>query len=272
MHLLFWRKPKYHFDIVVAKTMIDFSRLAYKDEPEIREELKSNGFEFRLFLNDPETDTQGFVATDSSKIYIAFRGTESIIDFFTDILIVKVPFPPTRRWFFKPKAHFGFVNSYNGIKNQLLDLVSTLLLDRPYEVYVTGHSLGGALATLAALDIRERFRPHVCVYTFGSPKVGNRWFAMKFNRSVKNSFRVVHDDDLVVWLPPMGFYHVKKLVFIDSEGKIDINPSLPKRIIESLDDVFAALTGAAITDHFSRYYAKWITKNYEEFVSEMDKV
>ncbi len=272
MQLMFWRKPRYHFDIVIAKTMIDFSRLAYKDEPEIREELERMGFEFQAFLNDDETDTQGFVATDSSKIYVAFRGTESIVDFFTDILIVKTPFPPTKRWFFKPKAHFGFVNSYEGVKKQLLDLISTLLLSKPYEVYITGHSLGGALATLAAIDIRERFRPHVCVYTFGSPKVGNRWFKWKFNRSVRNSFRVVHDDDIVAWLPPMGFHHVKTLVFIDSNGNIDINPSFPKRIIESMDDVFATITGSAIKDHFSRYYDKWITKNYEEYVSKMAKM
>ncbi|EYC23664.1 hypothetical protein Y032_0015g2772 [Ancylostoma ceylanicum] len=74
-----------------------------------------------------------------------------------------------------------------------------------YAVTFTGHSLGGALAAVAAArTVAEGLRPGhlLTVYTFGEPRVGNVNFAMNFNRVIPNSYRVVFRQDIVPHLPP----------------------------------------------------------------------
>ena len=51
---------------------------------------------------------------------------------------------------------------------------------RGSSIYVTGHSLGGAIATVAALDIRHTYDAPMKVYTFGQPRVGNALYAKYF--------------------------------------------------------------------------------------------
>lgn len=73
------------------------------------------------------------------------------------------------------------------------------LVDRlGYPVVVTGHSLGGALATLAAVDVTLN-RPHVPVdlYTFGAPRIGNKAFAQWFDAQIQDSIRLVNNSDVV---------------------------------------------------------------------------
>ncbi|RCN30532.1 triacylglycerol lipase [Ancylostoma caninum] len=74
-----------------------------------------------------------------------------------------------------------------------------------YKVAFTGHSLGGALATLAAARAaRQGLRPgnKILVYTFGAPRVGDSTFAANFNRIIPNCYRVVFRHDIVPHLPP----------------------------------------------------------------------
>src|SRR5262249_58747833 len=99
-------------------------------------------------------------------------------------------------------------------------------------VFFTGHSLGAALATLAA----HRY-PHTAgVYTFGSPRVGNHAFVASFNaRMAQRSFRYVNDHDIVAQVPPellalpFGLYaHVDELPRLNEHGHIATRgPPLP---------------------------------------------
>lgn len=79
---------------------------------------------------------------------------------------------------------------------------------------VTGHSLGGALATLCALDLQFNFfsaePERIVLYSFGSPRVGNSAFRQSFNRRVSNSYRVVNGMDIVPAVPRpwQGYRHV----------------------------------------------------------------
>ena len=263
MKLVFWKKKKTPLDLGLAKDLVDLAKLAYSSEEDIRRTLEEKGFECRDFINNEETDTQCFIASSEEKLVISFRGTSSIKDAFTDLLIVKTNYPKSKRWFFKPKAHFGFVNAYLSVRPRIHEILSRCLLIKPYQVYVTGHSLGGALATLCALDLKETMHLDPGVYTFGSPKVGNFWFVRRFNKHVKNSFRFVNDDDMIPWLPPTGYSHVRNLVFISERGDLIINPSLMKRTLESLDNLFSLLTGQAIQDHLSKYYQRIIHDLYK---------
>ena len=68
----------------------------------------------------------------------------------------------------------------------------------PLQVYLTGHSLGGALATLAAYDVARALeacpqRTHVLCYSFGSPRVGNHAFAHAYMHLVPDTWSIIND-------------------------------------------------------------------------------
>lgn len=82
---------------------------------------------------------------------------------------------------------------------------------------VIGHSLGGAFATLASLDmLLFNFAPSVRTVTFGSPRVGNTVYADLFNDYVTNHLRVTHNHEIVPSTPPelFGYHHVAREVFV----------------------------------------------------------
>jgi hypothetical protein len=82
---------------------------------------------------------------------------------------------------------------------------------------MTGHSLGAALATLAA----DRYGNIQGVYTYGSPRVGDRAFMEDFH---VNAYRFVNNSDIVTKVPSAGLYcHVGELKYIDGEGLIHDN-------------------------------------------------
>jgi pimeloyl-ACP methyl ester carboxylesterase len=125
---------------------------------------------------------------------LVFRGTEQEIqDFLSDVDTLPVPaFGATVR------VHSGFKRALNSIWTPIAALLDTL--DCP--VFYTGHSLGAALATLAAAR-----RAPQAAYAFGSPRVGDAQFVDK----LKNVpvFRVIHGNDVVTTVPPeaLGFRH-----------------------------------------------------------------
>jgi hypothetical protein len=74
-----------------------------------------------------------------------------------------------------------------------------------YKLVFTGHSLGGALAVHAATDIflqDFRHNKNFRVYTLGQPRVGNREFSAALTDQITDNFRIVHNKDLVVHVPP----------------------------------------------------------------------
>lgn len=71
---------------------------------------------------------------------------------------------------------------------------------------MTGHSLGGALAAFAAIDIKTTFNPQggITLYTYGQPRVGNKVFSDLLFKSLSNRYvRVTHYDDTVAHVPPL---------------------------------------------------------------------
>ena len=64
-------------------------------------------------------------------------------------------------------------------------------------LHIEGHSLGGALATLAALEIRMAIPDHtkldISCYTFGAPRTGNHAFAREYNKAVPDTWGVIND-------------------------------------------------------------------------------
>ena len=160
--------------------------------------------------------TQAYVAWNDRFACVAFRGTESrsILDLVTD---ARIPFV---RWDSPgEQVHAGFKDALEEVWPGLMAVLTTLG-DRP--VWFTGHSLGGALATLAGdrftrVQASAAFGELGGIYTFGSPLVGDRPFVDGFNaRCGDRSFRFVNDQDAVTRVPPplLGYRHVNHERFV----------------------------------------------------------
>ncbi|MHA2171143.1 MAG: lipase family protein [Candidatus Kariarchaeaceae archaeon] len=251
-----------HFSLDTAKLLINFAIEAYHNEDEIS--LDELGFSLVKYLNNTSTDTQGYIAKDETRLVIAFRGTSSLKDAMTDIQIGKVKYPKVRRWIFKPKTHKGFHHAYTSINRDAIEIIKNELSQAPYTVYCTGHSLGATLATLLALELKKSLKIDPILYTYGSPKIGNRWFRRHFNGKVKKSYRIVNDEDPVPQLPGLTYKHVNKYALIDDSDNLILNPSLFERMEKSIEGILYTLAGQSLKEHAS--------KNYKTLLDRIERI
>ncbi|GJN31463.1 hypothetical protein PR202_gb19863 [Eleusine coracana subsp. coracana] len=108
------------------------------------------------------------------------------------------------------QVHAGFYSSYNNtlLRPAIMNAVhKARKLYRDINIIVTGHSMGGAIASFCALDLAINFGSNdVHLMTFGQPRVGNAAFASYFAKYVPNTIRVTHEHDIVPHLPPYFFF------------------------------------------------------------------
>ena len=85
------------------------------------------------------------------------------------------------------------------------------------EVVMTGASLGGALATVAAIELHTQQKPISELHTYGSPRVGNVELASHIKKNIPKSLRVVHNRDIVPHLPliDQNYHHIPYEILFD---------------------------------------------------------
>jgi hypothetical protein len=153
----------------------------------------------------------GFVGFLDGATLIAFRGTQSVANCLTDAetsLVARPAYPG--------KVHLGFVEAVE----ETLPCVRKLLPPpaRSAPLWISGHSLGGAMATLTSVRLAEAGYSVRAVYTYGSPRVGDRNFRDAYRG---NNYRFVYGDDLVPHLPFRWCYkHVGRLKLLDNDGNL----------------------------------------------------
>lgn len=157
-------------------------------------------------------DAEGFTAYDTSTkaILVAFAGTDplSVIDWANDLSTWMVSYPACSSC----KVHQGFWETYKAVRTTVWNNVNSLRSKyNTNKVVITGHSLGGAIASHCAMDFYDYLgiEPYG-VYTFGSPRVGNSQFSSYYKSRVKNTYRITHQKDMVLYVPfyNWGFRHV----------------------------------------------------------------
>lgn len=187
-----------------AWLMAKMSKLAYlpfeNDDTELKAALSEAGFELIKWFS--KEGTQAFLATrESDKMAIlAFRGTqkEDPRDIVTDL---KANFYKDEKEF---KIHDGFYRAFKCVENQIKSACEGL---KEYSLYVTGHSLGGALALIATRALNSDNL--AACYTFGSPKVGNE----EFDDDIKPPiYRIVNAYDIVPFSPPTYIFELLYLL------------------------------------------------------------
>jgi len=219
------------FDPVQGWWLAEMALLAYCNQAQVAVELERAGWQLAAWLHDDTTGTQGFVARSDDAQLVAFRGTEIrphdggdnvLKDILTDI---RLPIEHTGWLPNVGGTHKGFSQALDSVWNALSGAI--LKGDEAPPLWLAGHSLGGALATLAALRLDQVQG----LYTYGSPRVGNARFARHFQAP---TYRVVHREDPVTDLPFtwwwLGHYrHVGQPVHIDAEGKLHFPAQLGNR-------------------------------------------
>lgn len=141
-----------------------------------------------------------FVATSGDAIFVVFRGTKTVAEWISDATFTQVPYRPVSG---SARTETGFTAIYDTIDTAIIDEVNALAASGAYtDLYVTGHSLGAALATLAAPDLAGAtgFQAPV-LYNFASPRSGNPAFAGLVD-ALPTSWRIANTNDEVPKLPP----------------------------------------------------------------------
>lgn len=140
------------------------------------------------------------IGSFENEALLAIRGTAKMIDWLTNFH-ANLQLSKTGKL-----VHAGFNETFNSF----FDPVSQFLHKNNFKrVHCVGHSLGGALATLAADSISRDGKAEVCLYTFGSPRVGSKSFAAECTGQIKpkNIYRVYHRTDAVTLIPVWPFFH-----------------------------------------------------------------
>lgn len=182
-------------NLLVEREMLEYSEDIYKD----------NNKSY-LFYSDKDTDLQvGIYLTD--KICVSFRGSTSVKDFMFDLNVDKMCIGQI-------EIHQGFYMQlfYSGIYEEFCRDLKRIINENPnHEIYITGHSLGGALATLFGYTLTNLTDRDVNVVSFASPKVGNYHWKNHFDskNNLKHS-RIIISNDFAPHFPSFDYYHCGK--------------------------------------------------------------
>lgn len=217
---------KYHlprYNHTLARILVEYSSAVYiSDLTELftwtcsRCNGLTKGFEMIELIVDVEHCLQAYVgvAKDLNAIVIAFRGTQehSIQNWIADLYWKQLDcnYPGIS----DAMVHHGFYSAYHNttLRPGIMNAVkSAKELYGDLQIMVTGHSMGGAMASFCGLDLMVNFgMQNVQVMTFGQPRIGNAAFSSYFSQIVPNTIRVTNEHDMVPHLPPYYFHFPQK--------------------------------------------------------------
>lgn len=204
------------------------------------------------------------IVVENATIYIAFRGSENIENWLTnmDIRLTSWELGGGGR------VHLGFQGAYLLLRHTLAERLVKHFQggDRKIQrVIVSGHSSGGVFASMFCMDFLGRPQSPECpqfyCVTFGSPRIGDRKWARRFEKLVgpENIFRFVDSNDIVPRFPMYFFQyrHAGRLYFFDRNGNLRRGASFLLRLWNQLvDRIWRGRIVAGILDHSMRTYKK----------------
>jgi triacylglycerol lipase len=184
--------------LMACMALLAYSEFENGPEEEARlvADLAQAGILLLKTFNCPMTSTQAFLAQRPGDFRVlAFRGTEDKKDAITDMraMFRATPFGRT---------HEGFVGAFESVEGDIkAALAENRTMGKAEPLILCGHSLGGALATVATRMLAAEGEEISACYTFGSPRVGDDEFADSFKTPV---YRVVNRADPVPMVPASG--------------------------------------------------------------------
>ena len=242
----------------------------YQSSKEYLEDIDNKGRESRMWgfldlhhIYSEKLRVLALIINGNRDTIIVFRGTvvNNYLNWNLDL----------RAWF-KKEGKLGCVHQgfYDAIESLWPEIQPHIPQETNHSLWLTGHSLGGALALLAAAKIAHQFenpgRKIISgIYAFGAPRVGDEEFRDFFNASLKDRcFSFANYNDMVTVVPPsikkiMGYGQVGQVIFFDKNGK-----ALVKERLSHFETGFNFLSG-----NFRQQLAElsWqkVTKDWKTF-------
>jgi triacylglycerol lipase len=211
------------YNLGTARAMAWMSQLAYETRHPDKIELICSRWELkrpRIIANDTNGEpellqirTRGVIVTAHGATVIAFAGTDPLVpaNWFSDF-DVGLNLGPRLKLTPGP-VHRGFDKAFDAVSAQITEALAEPGAE---PLLITGHSMGAALAVIAAdRCLSEKNVRATAVYAFGMPRVGGEDFAGRYNEKLgAATYRLVHGDDIVATVPPsqLGFRHVGRLI------------------------------------------------------------
>ncbi len=195
---------------------------AYQSPDQVRQWAAARELESRFF--DKE-NVQGFTARNAEMLLVSFRGTSAPADWGINLDAIPENTGDARM---QGLLHRGFHRALMRVWDPFV--APELSASGPRRIWITGHSLGGALAALAAAETRFiAGAPLAGLYTYGQPRVGDLQFANQFDSALRSvSFRYVNDKDIVPRVPlfTAGYRHAGEEFFLLAGGELRQDPGL----------------------------------------------
>lgn len=201
------------FDWRAALSLAMASDLVYAEDSKlIQSTVRGWGFNECHFIQKDRTEC--LIARIENLVLIVFRGTQGLRDWLSNLDLLPMKLPMGR-------VHRGFHEQFATVQASIEAIVHA---DSNTEIMLAGHSLGGAIATIAAAKWNKTYRIKA-LYTFGQPAVGNDVFADSMgNNYQSNYYRFVNDADVVARVPP-GYTHAGQLYHFNSKGILTVAAS-----------------------------------------------
>ncbi|KAK7201289.1 lipase [Novymonas esmeraldas] len=243
------------------------SRASYCDATALREWSCGTvcnsipGFVTDRTFQSPDGHSFGFSGVDHTnrQIILALRGTRNLTNWLQNLKYFRTPYTLSTTCGSQCLVHRDLYDSYRSVRTRVTaSLLRIMALQPEYQLIITGHSFGGALAVLAAVDLHTRYgnllehmKP-MAIYTFGAPRVGNPDFTRWADQLLANGphYRLTHARDPVPHLPPMrfGYLHAPTEVFYRTADNSSMRVCVDSATAES-KDCSNSLWAVSISDH-----------------------
>ena len=196
---------KPNFDVKLAKRCALLSEISYEsDYDALTKQVAVMKLTTEMKIYDFMTDTDGFIASDSTTTLVVFRGTGTnkmqwtFTDMVTNFMFIPEPILPNSD---SPKGHRGFVNSLNSVYDKIFAHLKPQFGKK--RLIFTGHSLGASLASLFVYRLttdNEELKSSVTLMTFACPPTGSKEFREHFKDIDSNSITIQGDFFSSGWL------------------------------------------------------------------------
>jgi len=200
------------------------SSLAYEEYSTVQQQIASYGLTADMRIYHAKTDTHGFIASSKDSVVIAFRGTKltSITNWMTDFQFFKKRIVEGQPYF----AHSGFLSAFRKVYEQIEAHLKPLIGKK--KIYTTGHSLGGALASLLAFHISHKYESAKLIhYAFGCPPIGDinlsEYFKEKLSHIITIQNDLVATGLLIRLTAARGFFQPYQVMFLPATGTHSIS-------------------------------------------------
>ena len=229
------------------------------DEDKILANLKKDDGKFRNVFGLDKNSAQAALIEHEDFLCMVFRGTNELADWLDNINSFS-----TKELF--GEFHRGFWNSVEDIWKPLNDKFQYLHQQSKRPLFITGHSLGGAMATIVAAKFIHEDKPFTSVYTFGQPRALTEKTAQIFNTECKSRFfRFHNNNDIVTRVPAqlMGYSHIGSYLYISEEKEIHREVGFWFKFVDYIDGALNALKEKgidSIKDHDMAEYLEAIKK------------